>query len=201
MEKPILLSDFDGVFNVFGNDNFTPEEATTDKNTYHGYSLTVDKKNRVQAGYLGKSVKALLDVDSSASMKCDKKIFNLVATEINTFLQSTKLRPITVLGLDTNLESVSRVTALEGVELRGGGGTELSSVFDWIDKCKKRDLPDIMVLLTDGEYNWQEFIEKSKKYPSITKIVVIVNNVESVASYARITLGSVVTVISAGKGI
>lgn len=51
MEKPILLSDFDGVFNVFGNDNFTPEEATTDKNTYHGYSLTVDKKNRVQAGY------------------------------------------------------------------------------------------------------------------------------------------------------
>lgn len=58
-----------------------------------------------------------------------------------------------------------------------------------------------MVLLTDGEYNWQEFIEKSKKYPSITKIVVIVNNVESVASYARITLGSVATVISAGKGI
>lgn len=51
MEKPNLLSDFDGVFNVFGNDNFTPEEATTDKNTYHGYSLTVDKKNRVQAGY------------------------------------------------------------------------------------------------------------------------------------------------------
>lgn len=38
MEKPILLSGFDGVFNVFGNDNFTPEEATTDKNTYHGYS-------------------------------------------------------------------------------------------------------------------------------------------------------------------
>lgn len=152
-------------------------------------------------GYLGKSVKALLAVDSSASMKGDKKIFNQVATEINTFLQSTKLRPITVLGLDTNIESVSRVTALEGVELRGGGGTELSSVFDWIDKCKKRDLPDIMVLLTDGEYNWQEFIEKSKKYPSITKIVVIVNNVESVASYARITLGSVATVISAGKGI
>lgn len=139
------------------------------------------KRSRAMGVFMPKTKKENLDVvvgvDTSGSIS-EKELKNFVAQilRINNSFQNVN---ITVLVLDYDIQNVvklqgSQKQILKDLKLKGGGGTDMRKVTEWIEENKKRT--QVCVVLTDGKTNypenksWAQIYAISKAGVSTTKL-------------------------------
>jgi len=117
---------------------------------------------------------AIIGLDTSGSMS-SKDYANAFA-EINSILKtlSKNKNGVGVFCVTTQVEKIELVRSYDQVNLAGGGGTDMSVAFKFINSLPKRKSPDVFVLATDGFTDWsrveRELSESHGSYKSIILI-------------------------------
>lgn len=98
-------------------------------------------------------------VDTSGSMS-DSLLLQALA-EIKGVLQSLGKHGVTVLAVDSSVNTCRRVFQLEQVDLFGGGGTDMVVGIEAALQCRPR--PQVVVVLTDGFTPWPKTAPRGVK--------------------------------------
>lgn len=101
--------------------------------------------------------------DTSGSIYADPKLIDVFMTEVGGILSDVRPNRLFIVWCDATVhrvDEVDQMTDLMGLRPVGGGGTEFTPVFDWIEE--NNIMPDALVYLTDGMGG---FPKEAPRYP------------------------------------
>lgn len=132
-------------------------------------------------------------MDNSGSMGSDDMLAGLI--EINEIIEKAlRLRDgMQMFTVDTSIHEVQLIKNIHDLELKGGGGTDMSLAFEYVSSLSPKKQPDIFILITDGELysNWNDVAEELKKPKRYTPIILVTRDTldsvpDSVTSLAKV---------------
>lgn len=128
----------------------------------------------VHPGIVGYVVKIVFGIDQSGSMgeEDNKNALSEIQGAIKKIAQA-ECKLVTV---DTKITNIQTVKDVRAVKLVGGGGTIMRKFYDWIDELGKRDRPDVTVLATDGEIDWDDCYDYIRKDKKARKHIILVTS-------------------------
>lgn len=121
-------------------------------------------------------------VDTSGSMGRDD--YAHAVAEIEGILRaSASGAAIGFYGVDTQMSERPRmVSHVRDLKAFGGGGTDMSVPYEWMagewaaGGKRRRELPDVHVLVTDGWVDWGETLVAAAKCRQFTRMVIVVTS-------------------------
>lgn len=121
-------------------------------------------------------------VDTSGSM--GRSDYARAASEIEGILRtSASGAAIGFYGVDTRMTEKPRmVSHVRDMKALGGGGTDMAVPYEWMrgeweaGGKRRRELPDVHVLITDGYVYWGETFAAAAKCRQFTRMVIVVTN-------------------------
>lgn len=121
-------------------------------------------------------------VDTSGSM--GRSDYARAASEIEGILRtSASGAAIGFYGVDTRMtEKPCMVSHVRDMKALGGGGTDMAVPYEWMrgeweaGGKRRRELPDVHVLITDGYVYWGETFAAAAKCRQFTRMVIVVTN-------------------------
>ena len=121
-------------------------------------------------------------VDTSGSMGRDD--YARAVSEIEGILRaSASGAAIGFYGVDTQMSERPRmVSHVRDLKAFGGGGTDMAVPYEWMagewaaGGKRRRELPDVHVLVTDGYVYWGETFAAAAKCRQFTRMVIVVTN-------------------------
>lgn len=121
-------------------------------------------------------------VDTSGSMGRDD--YAHAVSEIEGILRaSASGAAIGFYGVDTRMTEKPRmVSHVRDMKALGGGGTDMAVPYEWMrgeweaGGKRRRELPDVHVLITDGYVYWGETFAAAAKCRQFTRMVIVVTN-------------------------
>lgn len=121
-------------------------------------------------------------VDTSGSMGRDD--YAHAVAEIEGILRaSASGAAIGFYGVDTQMSERPRmVSHVRDMKALGGGGTDMAVPYEWMrgeweaGGKRRRELPDVHVLITDGYVYWGETFAAAAKCRQFTRMVIVVTN-------------------------
>ena len=121
-------------------------------------------------------------VDTSGSMGRDD--YAHAAAEIEGVLRaSASGAAIGFYGVDTQMSERPRMAShVRDLKAFGGGGTDMSVPYEWMagewaaGGKRRRELPDVHVLVTDGWVDWGETLAAAAKCRQFTRMVIVVTS-------------------------
>lgn len=123
-------------------------------------------------GRLDRNVRKMLAIDTSGSMS--HADYRAVMSEVEGILKASGhgKDDFKAFCIDSEVKKMKPVSSVQSIDLRGGGGTDMSVGFAFVNNLSRKNRPDIFILATDGYTNWNSVIEEVTKatYPSILLI-------------------------------
>lgn len=121
-------------------------------------------------------------VDTSGSM--GRSDYARAVSEIEGILRtSASGAAIGFYGVDTRMSEKPRmVSHVRDMKALGGGGTDMAVPYEWMrgeweaGGKRRRELPDVHVLITDGYVYWGETFAAAAKCRQFTRMVIVVTN-------------------------
>ena len=121
-------------------------------------------------------------VDTSGSM--GRNDYARAVSEIEGILRtSASGAAIGFYGVDTRMSEKPRmVSHVRDMKALGGGGTDMAVPYEWMrgeweaGGKRRRELPDVHVLITDGYVYWGETFAAAAKCRQFTRMVIVVTN-------------------------
>ena len=121
-------------------------------------------------------------VDTSGSM--GRSDYARAVSEIEGILRtSASGAAIGFYGVDTRMTEKPRmVSHVRDMKALGGGGTDMAIPYEWMrgeweaGGKRRRELPDVHVLITDGYVYWGETFAAAAKCRQFTRMVIVVTN-------------------------
>ena len=121
-------------------------------------------------------------VDTSGSM--GRSDYARAVSEIEGILRtSASGAAIGFYGVDTRMTEKPRmVSHVRDLKAFGGGGTDMAVPYEWMrgeweaGGKRRRELPDVHVLITDGYVYWGETFAAAAKCRQFTRMVIVVTN-------------------------
>lgn len=121
-------------------------------------------------------------VDTSGSM--GRSDYARAVSEIEGILRtSASGAAIGFYGVDTRMSEKPRmVSHVRNMKALGGGGTDMAVPYEWMrgeweaGGKRRRELPDVHVLITDGYVYWGETFAAAAKCRQFTRMVIVVTN-------------------------
>ena len=117
---------------------------------------------------------AMFGIDTSGSMSSQD--YNVLLNEVEGIIKalSKKKDSLKVFTVDTTVNNISPVSSVKQIKLLGGGGTDMSVGWKYVNSLPKKKKPDVFVLATDGFTSWEavyrELTQGEKDYRSIILI-------------------------------
>lgn len=109
----------------------------------------------IRPSYIKPTPNVTVVVDSSASMGSHD--ISLGLGMIDMAIKGMQLGEVRVVSGDTDIRNdQKRVTRLADVDIKGGGGTDMGKIVDKVLDQKNSDLPDLVILVTDGGTAWPD---------------------------------------------
>ena len=109
----------------------------------------------IRPSYIKPTPSVTVVVDSSASMGSND--ISLGLGMIDLALKGMQLGEVRVVSGDTDIKNdQKRITRLSDVEIKGGGGTDMGKIVNKVLDQKNSDLPDLVILVTDGGTAWPD---------------------------------------------
>lgn len=139
------------------------------------YTFRKPSRNQVIFGYKPGSIilpslyapeiTVAIGLDTSGSMQGES--LEIALREINGIIKS-QTNKISFYACDAEVQAVKKVSSLNDVlkNLKGGGGTYLTPIFD--EMKKRKDIADIIVIITDG------YSDIPQNQPKNTKIIYLI---------------------------
>lgn len=128
----------------------------------------------------------LFALDTSGSMSANE--YKNALSEAEGIIRRIHAN-ISMVCVDTQTYGVKKIRSVKDMTstLTGGGGTDMSPVLDMIVDEKPKDRPDVIIIGTDGIWDWDEFMQACEN-PVLRKteiIVLIVDDPKYVDQYTR----------------
>lgn len=98
--------------------------------------------------------------DTSGSMENTKLAGGLA--EVASVLK--RVGEVTYFSVDSSIQNAKKIRGVGGVDLQGGGGTDMGEAIRWV----KDNYHDILVIVTDGETPWET------NPPANTKVIAVI---------------------------
>lgn len=140
--------------------------------SYRRTSRRLTSSKFIFPGMVEYQPKIMLGIDTSGSM--GQEDFLAIASEVEGILKSASRTrdQLRVFSVDTVVSNVKPVASVAKLDLRGGGGTDMSVAWKYVNQLPKRERPDLFVLASDSHTDWvsiQKQLELAKplKYKSI----------------------------------
>lgn len=77
-------------------------------------------------------------------------------------LKSSRVSDVLFTCVDTEMKKVQPVRRVENLDLRGGGGTDMSVFFNYVLHVPKGQRPDLTILCTDGYDDIQRDLDAAR---------------------------------------
>lgn len=120
--------------------------------SYHSYKRVNRRSpgSMIFPGMVDYRPTAMLGLDTSGSM--GKSDFESLISEIEGIMKKgmRSNRSLKTFCVDTEIKGIELVNSVKDLKLTGGGGTEMSVAFSFVNSLPKKEKPDIFVLGTDG---------------------------------------------------
>lgn len=120
--------------------------------SYHSYKRVNRRSpgSMIFPGMVDYRPTAMLGLDTSGSM--GKSDFESLISEIEGIMKKgmRSNRSLKTFCVDTEIKGIELVNSVKDLKLTGGGGTEMSVAFRFVNSLPKKEQPDIFVLGTDG---------------------------------------------------
>ena len=122
------------------------------------YSWSVPNRRFIDGGLYMPSVRSegiesiAVIIDTSGSIWCRPKILEAFWSEVRRIMLEIQPAEVIVLQVDTLLQDVAEYSCADlpdGIELKGGGGTDFRPGFAWLEEQGKQ--PGMCLYLTDME--------------------------------------------------
>lgn len=128
-------------------------------------------KNIAFPGMVSYTPKALMAIDTSASMSEDELRYALMEVEgIVRQVGHGSKDAFQAFCVDTDMKKVQIVNRVEDIDITGGGGTDMSPAFVYAGSLPKRLRPDVFILVTDCGLDWNKV---AKVWPQQIKVVIL----------------------------
>lgn len=105
-------------------------------------------------GTIDHSPTVMFGIDTSGSMGGED--FRSLLAEIESIIKSAarQKNSLRVFSIDTTIKNIEPVSSVKNLKLSGGGGTDMSVAFAYVNSLHKSQVPSIFVLGTDGGTDW-----------------------------------------------
>lgn len=114
-------------------------------------------------GTIDHSPTVAFGIDTSGSM--GNEDFRRLLSEIEEIIKSAarQKNSLRVFSVDTTVKGIEPVSSVNKIKLHGGGGTDMSVAFAYINSLHKREMPNVVVLGTDGGTDWDSMEREIRK--------------------------------------
>ena len=122
------------------------------------YSWSLPNRRFIDGGLYMPSIRSegvesiAVIIDTSGSIWCHPKILETFWSEVRRIMLEMQPQEVIVLQVDTQLQDVAEYSGSDlpdGIELKGGGGTDFRPGFEWLEEQGKQ--PSVCLYLTDME--------------------------------------------------
>ena len=122
------------------------------------YSWSVPNRRFIDGGLYMPSIRTdgiesiAVIIDTSGSIWCRPKILETFWSEVRRIMLEIQPQEVIVLQVDTRLQDVAEYSGSDlpdGIELKGGGGTDFRPGFEWLEEHGKQ--PGVCLYLSDME--------------------------------------------------
>lgn len=147
-------------------------------NSYKRVNRRYSQGSIIFPGTIDHSPKAALGIDTSGSM--GNEDFRSILSEIEDIIKNAarQKNSLKVFSVDTTIKGIQPVTSVKNIQLAGGGGTDMSVAFAYINSLEKRDKPDIMILGTDGGTLWESVEKQIRRDGNYHAIILVTQKYE-----------------------
>lgn len=118
-------------------------------------------------------------IDTSGSMAVPDYMALLQEAETIIKTVAKNGKGLSVFSVDTKISNVQRVHSVHDIDLHGGGGTDMSAAFKYLNDLPKKDRPDIFVLSTDGFIPWDPVIEELRRREAFYTSIILITASEA----------------------
>lgn len=133
-------------------------------------------KDVVFPGMVGYQVKVMMAIDTSASVTGYDDQLSLIcknAEEIMKSVMRNNKHGFSCFCVDTTIKPERIMTSIDDLDLTGGGGTDMAPAFEYVNGMKGRNRPDIFVLASDGEFDWNKCLPY---WPADMKVIILITS-------------------------
>ncbi len=102
--------------------------------------------------------KQVVGCDCSGSMSNED--YESAVSEVEGIFKSMDCGSLDFVTVDTQITSKQVVKSAKDLKLVGGGGTEMSPLLDYVNALSPVNRPDVVVLCTDGWFDWTPYLER-----------------------------------------
>ena len=108
---------------------------------------------------------AMFGIDTSGSMS--QSDYSATLPEVESIIKSVSKsrQPLRVFSVDTEISNVKTVNSVNKLDFKGGGGTEMSKAFVYVNSLSKKEKPDVFVLATDAGLFAEDWKNIENTYP------------------------------------
>lgn len=149
-------------------------ESMVGKNntSYKRVNRRLSSNTIIFPGTVDYSPTIMFAVDTSGSMGNGDEISLL--TEIEGIIKSTARTKgsLKVFSVDTTIQNIQTVNSISELKFAGGGGTDMSVAFGYVNDLKRKKRPNIVVLGTDGYTDWHS-VEVQLRRATYTPIILV----------------------------
>lgn len=120
--------------------------------------------------------RVMFGIDTSGSMSTED--YNHLLNEIEGIIRalSKGKDSLQVFTIDTRVNNIAPVSSVKQIKLYGGGGTDMSVGWQYVNSLPKKKLPDIFILATDGFTDWNRVEHELVKSERNLRSVVLITN-------------------------
>lgn len=133
-------------------------------------------KDVVFPGMVGYQIKVMMAIDTSASVTGYDDQLSLIcknAEEIMKAVMRNNKHGFSCFCVDTTIKPERIMTSIDDLDLTGGGGTDMAPAFEYVNGMKGRNRPDIFVLASDGEFDWDKCLPY---WPNDMKVIIMITS-------------------------
>lgn len=179
--------------NIISNSRDSISMGRTE-HTYRRVNRRLSTGEFVFPGMVRYEPSTIMAIDTSGSMS--KEDYTFLLSELETIVKSTmrakdKFKAFCV---DAAATEPKTVKSIKDLDLRGGGGTRMELSIRSIELLKKKDIPDIFILATDGGTSWPAFQKEMLKRKYKYRVVVLITQTNQF-EVAKATLKGIADVI------
>lgn len=118
----------------------------------------------------------MFGIDTSGSMSTED--YNNLLNEVEGILKalSKGKDALRVFTIDTTVKNISPVSSVKQIKLYGGGGTDMSVGWKYVNSLPKKKKPDIFVLATDGYTDWARVEEQVMEGERLYRSIILITN-------------------------
>ena len=172
------------------------------EHTYRRVNRRLSSGEFIFPGMVRYEPSTIMAIDTSGSMA--QKDFAALLSELESIVKSAmrakdKFKAFCV---DAAATEPKTVKSIKDLDLRGGGGTRMELSIRSVELLKKKDIPDIFILATDGGTDWGAFKREMEKRKYSYRVVVLITegNSYEVAKRTLEGLADVIDISEDGTG-